>query len=97
MAASPWLLSPFSHGCVGILQFRAGFAAQAVRGARLSPECSNTTTYQKIYLEQMEILRRLPVMDAASDIPTGIVGSKLISHGELWDEQSVTLDKGLSD
>lgn len=29
--------------------------------------------------------------------PNGIVGSKLISHGELWDEQSVTLDKGLSD
>lgn len=36
-------------------------------------------------------------MDASIRYPNGIVGSKLISHGELWDEQSVTLDKGLSD
>lgn len=69
MAASPWLLSQFSHGCVEILQFRVGFAAQAVRGARVSPECSNMTTYHKY----IQILRRLPVMDAASDIPTALL------------------------
>ena len=47
----------------------------------------------QIHLAHMFVLRRLQVMDAASDVPTEL----LISHGELWDEQSVTLDKGLSE
>lgn len=73
MAASPWLLSQFSHGCVEILQFRAGFAAQAVRGTRLSSRMQQHDHIPQIYLEQMEILRTLPVMDAASDIPTALL------------------------
>lgn len=52
MAASPWLLSQFSHRHVEVLQFGAGFAAQAVLGARLSPERSNLTTYHTYTLHE---------------------------------------------
>lgn len=38
----------------------------------------------------------VPVMDASSDVLTTL-RCKLISHGGLWDEHSVTLNKGLSD
>lgn len=54
------------------------------------------TTYQKYTSHKCEF--KGDSGDGCSiRYPNGIVGSKLISHGELWDEQSVTLDKGLSD
>lgn len=41
--------------------------------------------------------RAVPVMDASSDVLYDTLCCKLISHGGLWDEHSVTLNKGLSD
>lgn len=74
MAASPWLLSQFSHGRVEVLQFGAGFAAQAVLGARLSPERSNITTCHTYCIPCTNVnSKETPVMDAASDIPTALL------------------------
>ena len=41
--------------------------------------------------------RSVPVMDASSDVLYDTLPCKLISHGGLRDEHSVTLNKGLSD